>query len=169
VGAGHCGSKRVGQRPNKSVLAEYRGTQPAPKILGVAAAERPPYAAPVRSESLIESKIESSARTSLVTDCGTRSGPSDKEKRRSPSAARANLNKPKTWRDRGRYEAELAERLGKDGWDILSAFPDEVEALCFRQRDATLDDEAIALLKARYLESKSRDQQQPQLHQRVDK
>jgi hypothetical protein len=53
------------------------------------------------------------------------------------------------WKDRGRYEAEIAARLGNDGIEILSSFlASEITALCRRQMDRILDDAAIAELKA---------------------
>jgi hypothetical protein len=45
-------------------------------------------------------------------------------------------HKPKCFKDRGRYEAQIAIRLGDNRWDILLSLSDEeLNLLCQRQRD----------------------------------
>jgi hypothetical protein len=69
------------------------------------------------------------------------------EEERRPSS-RAVMSEPlisnkRPWKDRGRYEVEIAERVGDYGSDVFSGMPEyEVTTLCQRQKDGTLDDAA---------------------------
>ena len=50
--------------------------------------------------------------------------------------------------DRGRWEVEVAKRIGPNGFDVLWTLPDtEVDHLCVRQKRGTLDDQTIARLR----------------------
>ena len=66
--------------------------------------------------------------------------------------------KPKPWLDRGRYELAIIQRLGlgNDGANVLAAKPDwQVEALCHRQMQGTLSDDAVKELRLEYLKVRS--------------
>lgn len=60
------------------------------------------------------------------------------------SARRARRPSP----DRGRWEVEVAKRIGPNGIEVLWKLPDtEVDHLCVRQKRGTLDDATIARLR----------------------
>lgn len=57
--------------------------------------------------------------------------------------------RPSAMPNRGRFELELAKRIGVDGWPILDQLEDaEVIDLCTRQRQGTLDDPALLAICA---------------------
>jgi hypothetical protein len=71
--------------------------------------------------------------------------PSPRVDQRSPERS------AKPWAERGRYEAQIIERLGADGMDILSSLEEwKLTQLCRSQSRGTLTHEQILELKARY-------------------
>lgn len=113
------------------VHAPEKGENRDMSILQHAEKQRP-YKGKKDNKTPIPKTLSPAAR---VTAAGS-AGKTKRRKRNKPIA------------DRGRWEVEVAKRIGANGFDILGGLPDtEIDHLCLRQRRGTLDEESIARLR----------------------
>ena len=97
-------------------------------------------------------------RGDKVEDCSPREeGRSSPRTGLSPAPKAFEQRATRPWANRGKFEAELADRLGNEGWDILSSLPDwRLIQLCREQSRSQVTDKQIFDLKTNYLQNKAR-------------
>jgi hypothetical protein len=145
---GHVSVKRycVRGRANEFTLILKRANEPAP----LSESERAKELSPLREKSDArkgETSCELGRRNfrplpvpSLdISRGGQLSTRAREEAKRAPKIER-NGNAPAfTFKDRGRFQRDLADMLGKDGWRIVFALPEgRVNTLCRRLRNKAL-------------------------------
>ena len=110
-----------------------------------------------KNQKILPPKSPRSRRVE-VEECSPREeGRSSPRTGMSPSAKASEQKAARPWANRGKFEAELAVRLGTEGWDILSSLPDwRLTQLCREQSRSQVTDNQIFELRTAYLQNQAR-------------